>query len=208
MYDFIADLDEYFCETYANYDKLCLLPGYRMPKMQESEVREDGRTYAYTLPTNTMRLALQQNKAELLQTLKSRITDKTFSFSFRTVGCFLRIKNAFSKYAPHKWLKAVLKKNAVEEQEAKEGLAIAPEIWDGLLKGKYMPTKNLILSLALTCHIGVEDTKNLLAVNGYELDFAIEKDVVVCYLLNNKIFNREMIDRAFTEYKVCNLFIK
>ena len=58
MYDFIADLDEYFCEKYANYDKLCVLDGYRMPKMQTSEVRADGRTYAYTLPANTMRLAL------------------------------------------------------------------------------------------------------------------------------------------------------
>ena len=71
MFDFIADLDGYFCEKYANYDKICVLPDYKMPKMQTSEVREDGRTYAYTLPANTMRLALQEKKAELLQTLKS-----------------------------------------------------------------------------------------------------------------------------------------
>ena len=66
MFDFIADLDEYFCEKYANYDKLCVLQGYKMPKMQDTEVRTDGRTYAYTLPTNTLRLALQENKTELL----------------------------------------------------------------------------------------------------------------------------------------------
>ena len=70
MFDFIADLDEYFCEKYANYDKLCVLKGYRMPKMQDTKVGADGRTYAYTLPANTMRLALQENKAELLKTLK------------------------------------------------------------------------------------------------------------------------------------------
>ena len=82
MYDFISDLDEYFCEKYANYDKLCVLKGYKMPVMQASEVREDGRTYAYTLPASTMRLAAQEKKAELLAALKERMTDVTFSYSF------------------------------------------------------------------------------------------------------------------------------
>ena len=72
MYDFIADLDGYFCEKYANYDKLCILPGYKMPLMQASEVRADGRTYSYTLPSSTMRLAAQEKKTELLSsTLKT-----------------------------------------------------------------------------------------------------------------------------------------
>ena len=34
MYDFIIDLDAYFCEKYAGYDKLSVLPGYKMPLMQ------------------------------------------------------------------------------------------------------------------------------------------------------------------------------
>lgn len=208
MFDFIADLDAYFCEKYANYDKLCVLPGYRMPKMQTSEVREDGRTYAYTLPADTMRLANQENKAELLQTLKSRMSDKTFSFSFRTVGIFGRIKNVFSKYAPHKWLKTVMEKNAVNATDAGEGLNIAPEIWQGILTGKYIPTKNTLFSLALVSHIGIDDTKLLLSVCGYELDFSVEKDVVLCYLLQQKVFNRPMIDAALAEYKVSNLFLK
>ena len=97
-YDFIADLDEYFCEKYANYDKLCVLNGYKMPLMQASEVDEFGRTRAYTLPANTMRLALQENKKDLLVQLKSKMTDITFSFSFEPVGFFARLKNNFSKY--------------------------------------------------------------------------------------------------------------
>ena len=36
MFDFITDLDEYFCEKYANYDKLCVLNGYKMPVMPQS----------------------------------------------------------------------------------------------------------------------------------------------------------------------------
>ena len=83
MYDFLVDLDEYFCEKYANYDKLCVLPGYRMPTMQATSTDEFGRSYSYTLPANTMRLALQENKAEILAELKKRIVDKGFSFSVR-----------------------------------------------------------------------------------------------------------------------------
>ena len=89
MFDFIADLDAYFCEKYANYDKLCVLPGYRMPKMHATKIDEFGRTYAYTLPANTMRLATQENKDELLKTLKAQIFDRTFSFSFLPLGFLL-----------------------------------------------------------------------------------------------------------------------
>ena len=41
-----------------------------------------------------------------------------------------------------------------------------------------------------------------------ELDFAIEKDVVIAYLVSRKVFNEDMIDSALAEYKVKNLFIK
>ena len=207
MFDFIQDLDGYFCEKYANYDKLCVLPGYRMPKMQTSEVREDGRTYAYTLPANTMRLAKQENKDALLKELKGRLSDKTFSFSFRTLGIFSRIKNIFSKYAPYKWLKVILDKCGTTETEAGELLSVDKEIWSGICTGKYLPTKNLILSLALTSQLGIEYTKDLLALCDYELDFTYEKDVVIAYLLEQKVYNRTMIDAALAEYKISNLFI-
>jgi hypothetical protein len=207
MFDFIQDLDGYFCEKYANYDKLCVLPGYRMPKMQTSEVREDGRTYAYTLPANTMRLAKQENKDALLKELKGRLSDKTFSFSFRPLGIFSRIKNIFSKYAPYKWLKVILDKCGTNATEAGELLSVDKEIWSGICTGKYLPTKNLILSLALTSQIGIEYTKDLLALCDYELDFTYEKDVVVAYLLEQKVYNRTMIDAALAEYKISNLFI-
>ncbi|MBQ8291097.1 MAG: hypothetical protein IJX88_01120 [Clostridia bacterium] len=208
MFDFIADLDDYFCEKYANYDKLCVLPGYRMPKMQTSEVREDGRTYAYTLPANTMRLALQEQKTELLQTLKKQLGDKTFSFSFRALGFFARIKNKHSRYGFVKWFQAVKAKYNLSDEEAGESLSIDKEIWTAICKGNFMPTKNLLLSLALTAHFNMEDTENLLLVCGYEFDYTFEKDVVISYLIGQKVFNRPMIEAAFKEYNVTNLFIK
>ena len=208
MFDFIADLDDYFCEKYANYDKLCVLEGYRMPKMQTSEVREDGRTYAYTLPANTMRLALQENKTSLLAQVKKQAFDKTFSFSFYPVGFFGMLKNKYSRYGFVRWLKTMLSRYSVTEAEAGEALTIDSEIWQGICKGKYLPTKNTLLSLAVTANMTTEDAGNLLLVCGYDWDYAQIKDVVVTYLLNNKVFNPEMVRAALTEYKVENLFIK
>lgn len=208
MYDFIADLDEYFCEKYANYDKLCVLPGYKMPLMQTSTVDEFGRTKAYTLPASTMRLALQEKKAELLATLKPRMTDTTFSFSFRPLGLYMALRNKFSKFGFVKYFKEVLKKYGLTEQTAAEGLDVDPKIWKKICKGKFLPMKNLIFSLALTAQISFEDTEEMLLLCGEEFDYAVVKDVVLSYLLNNRIYNPAMIERAFAEYNVSNLFIK
>ena len=208
MYNFIDDLNDYFCEEYANYDKLCVLPKYKMPVMQASKVREDGRTYAYTLPAKTMRLAAQEEKAELLAELKTRMTDTTFSFSFRTRNLFFRIKDKFDKRAFYKMLGMILKKYGLSEAEAGETLNVSPEIWKGICSGKFLPTKNLIMTLALTAHFSFDDTKTLLALCDYELDFKIVKDVVISYLLTAKVYNPLMVEAALKEYKVDNLFFR
>ena len=208
MYDFITDLDGYFCETYANYDKLCILPGYEMPVMQRSEVREDGRTYAYTLPAETMRLAAQAKKEEVLAELKKRMTDMTFSFSFRPYGFWGKLKSVFSKNAFCKIFKSMLGKYGISDADALENLIVSEEIWKGILKGKFEPTKNLLYSLALTAQFSYEDTCALMTLCGYSFNFADVKDVVISYLLQQKVYNRDMMDAALNEYKVTNLFIK
>lgn len=208
MYDFIADLDDYFCEKYANYDKLCVLPGYRMPKMQTSEVRADGRTYAYTLPADTMRLATQEKKDELLKLLKEQMYDKTFSFSFRPLGMFARIKNKLSKYGFVKIAQMTFAKYNTTLEKALENVNVDGEICKNIAKGNFLPTKNTIFSLALSSHLTIDDTRNLLLVCDYELDPAIVKDVVLTYLIEQKVFNESMIVRALDEYKVSNLFLK
>ena len=208
MYDFIVDLDDYFCKKYANYNKLCALPGYDMPLMQRSEVREDGRTYAYTLPADTMSLANQKEKSALLKALKERMIDMNFSFSFRTLSIFARIKNKFSKYAFLKNFKIILNKYGMTEAEAFEHISVSEEVWKGICKGKFEPTKNLLYSLALTMQLSYDDTTRLMALCGYEFDDADIKDVVISYLLRQKVYNRGMIDAALAEYKVSNLFLK
>ena len=208
MYDFLTDLDDFFCKKYANYNKLCTLPGYVMPVMQRSEVREDGRTYAYTLPAETMNLDNQAQKSELLTELKKRIVDMDFSFSFIPLSLFARLRNKFSKYGVYKNLKNMLAKYGVGKEEALETLSVSEEIWDKIYKGAFLPTKNLVYSLALTAQFSYDDTCALMLLCGYEFDYEKPKDVVIAYLLMNKVYDRGMIDAALSEYKVTNLFLK
>lgn len=208
MFDFIADLDAYFCEKYANYDKLCVIEGYKMPKMHASEVRADGRTYAYTLPANTMRLATQENKTEILKKLKAQMQDKTFSFSFIPLSFFAALRNKYGKNGFLPAFKKVLSAHNMTTAEAAEDLDVLPEVWKNICSGKFVPSKNLLFTMALTAHFTVSETEWLLALCGYELDYAVEKDVVISYLLSQKVFNGEMIKAALAEYKVENLFFK
>lgn len=205
-FQFIQDLDEYFCENYANYDKLCILPNYKMPKMQATERRADGRDYSYTLPANTMRLALQENKDELLKTLKNTMADKSFSFSFVPAGFFMALKR-FGKNSHSKILCRLLNKYSLSTQDAKKELTIDEKTWARICSGLYLPTKNLVFSLALTARFSYEDTVGLLGMYGMEFDYTLEREVVISYLLKQKVFNQDMVKSAFEEYNVSNLFI-
>ncbi len=206
MYDFLNDLDEYFCEKYANYDKFCTLPGYKMPVMQATRLDQYGRTYAYTLPSSTMRLAAQEKKGELLEQVKARLVDDTFSFSFQPLSFFKRLKNKFSSKWFLKQFKATLQKYGLTEETAAENVAVEKEIWKGICKGNFLPTKNLLFTFALTAQISLEDTLLLLWAIREDFDYTVAKDVVISYLIQNKVYDRGMIEAALAEYKISNLF--
>lgn len=204
----LTELDEYFCGKYANYDKICVLPGYRMPKMQDSKIGEDGLTYAYTLPSETMSLSRQENKAEILKELKNQAFDATFSFSFHVQPLWKRMANAFRKNSPGKTLRAVLKKHGIGKEEAREALAIDNEVWNGIYKGTFVPAKNTVLSLALTAQLTTQEVDALFSACEYQWDYTLVKDTVLSYLIENRIYNEDLIRSAFEEYHVENMFIK
>ena len=207
-FDFLTDLDDYFCEVYANYDRLCVIPGYRMPKMQDTRIDEYGRKQAYTLPANTMRLAVQENKAELLAHLKKGLLDKSFSFTFRPVSLWRRISDFFARDSFIKVFRAVAKKYNTTAEELLLGVEMPEEARIAILKGRYYPSKNLILSLGLSGRMSYQDVKILLAVAGYEFDFEDVKDTVITYLLFKGIYNPAMVNSALEEYSIKNLFLK
>ena len=207
-FEFLNDLDDYFCEQYANYDRLCVLPGYRVPKMQDTKIDEYGRKTAYTLPANTMRLALQENKTELLKKVKEGYLDKSFSFTFRPLSLWRRFMGLFEKVTFLKVLKQIAGRHGMTAEQAFSGLEIPEEAKKGILKGKFYPSKNLLLSMALASHFTSKETDALLAVCGYEMEFEEVKDVVISYLLANGIYNVAMVQAALEEYGVKNLFLK
>ena len=178
-----------------------------MPKMQATKRQENGRDYSYTLPANTMRLALQENKLALLADLKTRMADKSCSFSFTPLSVWARVFRRKSDRVSPVFCQ-LLKKYALNIEERPEDLDISDLTWKRFVKGVYIPTKNLVFSLALLAGFSYDDTVYLLAMCGLEFDYSIEREVVVSYLLKQKIFNREMMTAAFEEYKVENLFIK
>ncbi len=207
MYNFLTDLDEYFCETYANYDKLCVMDGYKMPMMQASRVDEFGRTRTYTLPANTMRLATQEKKTEILAELKKRFVDNTFSFTFVPLSGFARVRAFFTGNRTLKIFKQTLAKYGLTVENGAKGLVVSEEIWKNIWRGKFIPTKNLLYSLAIAAQISWEDLLALFDAFGYEFDYALPKDVVVSYLVKNRVYDRGMIDAALSEYKISNLFL-
>lgn len=205
---FIEDLDDFFAEKYADYDRLCVLKGYVMPQMQASKRLENGAMYAYTLPASTMRLAAQKNCAEILVELKKTLKDDSFSFSFRPIGVWARFRELFSKISFKKLLPEVLARYNQTTDGALEKLSVDEKTWKRIVKGAYYPTKNLVFSLAINEHMSLDDTKLLMDVCGFDFNYRDVKDVVIAYLLSKKIFNAEMIRAALEEYKVGNLFVK
>ena len=208
MKDLIADLDGYFAEKYANYDKICVLNGYVLPKMHYTDELPDGRKIARTMPPETMRLSNQENVEEKIAQLKSKFIDKSFSFTFMPIGFFERIQNKFYKYSFLNLFKQILAKCHLTFEQAKEGVEVSDEIWKNVKKGKFLLTKNMIFSLALTCPFSVEDTTLLLYACGFDWDYSLEKDVVIDYLLTKKVYNPAMVQACLEEYHIANLFIK
>ena len=201
-------LDDYFCETYENYDKICMLPGYQMPKMQDTKIGEDGLTYSYTLPSETMSLSRQKNKAELLKELKNRAFDQTFSFSFQVQSIFERIFNVFRKNSPGKVLRKLLDRHGLTKEQANALLTIDKEVFNGIYKGTFIPSKNAAISIAFVAEFSVEEIDDLFEACGYGWDFTLVKDTVLSFLLINRVYNVEMIKSACEEYNVENLFIR
>ena len=118
-----------------------------------------------------------------------------------------RFTQKFKKDAFYKSFNGLLKKYKVTEEEAVERLTITAEIYQNIVKGKWNPSKNLVLSLALAFGFSFEDTENTLFGIEENFDYSYEKDVVVAYLLQSRTYNIEMVKAALSEYKVATLFL-
>ena len=74
-----------------------------------------------------------------------------------------------------------------------------------MIRGKYLPEKNLIYKIALTVGASLDDVNEMLASIGAAFDFSDARDVVIRFLLDYRIYNAEMVKNAFQEFKIAPL---
>ena len=208
MFPFLSDLDEFFCETFANYDKLCGLDGYKPPVMQATKTDEFGRTVSYTLPMNEMALSKQEKKETLLVALKEKICDVEFSFPVCHLGFFAQIGQAFSKKSFRRAWRKFCEGKRLKQEDVLAQINVSKSTYLEIIKGRALPCKSLVYSFALAFGASVEETLQLLSACDYGFDFTKEREVVVYYLLHQRVYNREMMNAALKEYKVRNLYLR
>ncbi|MCM1441462.1 MAG: hypothetical protein NC131_19985, partial [Roseburia sp.] len=194
-------LNEYFCANYSDYVRISALEGYRMPEMLTAG--RDGNIIRR--PSEDMRLNKQEHAKELLAKFKEGLADVDFTFSFRFRTLRERFHDRFDKYTFAKIFPAILSRCDVTAEGVGEKLSIEPRFWQKIVKGKLYPEKNTVFAIALVCRMSVQDANNLLTVCGFKLEPDSVRDVVVGYLLEQKIFNPEMRDKCLAEYKITGL---
>lgn len=203
MESYLQNLDDFFCEQYSDYTRISALSGYKMPDVLY--IGKDGNISRRD--SSCMRLSHQENREQLLAELKAGLCDTSFTFNFCFVPLRERLK-PFQKYTFAKLLPEALKHCGETVEDAGKKLDIEPRFWQKIVKGKLLPEKNTIFALALVCRMQAADVSNLLAVRDFAFEDDKVVDVVMQFLLGQRVFNEEMRDRCLQEYKITNLPIR
>lgn len=204
--NYIRALDEHFCARYSDYVKIAAIEGYAMPEMLY--IARDGNIARRD--SSCMRLVNQRNAGELLARFKAGLVDTDFTFSFRFPKFRERMKEIFhpKKKTFARLLPEILARCGETKESAGEKLTIERLYWTKLVKGKLYPEKGTVIALALACRMQLEDLGTLLRACEFSFDHTNVRDVVVEYMLVQKIFNPDMVDACLREYKIENLPIK
>ena len=201
---YLQALDEYFCANYSDYVRLAALEGYERPEL--IYIGKDGNIARRD--SSALRLSEQKNAQEILMRFKAELVDTDYTFNFFVASYFSRFRDLFRKYTFQKVLTSTLKKYDETWESAGEKLDIEPRFWHMIKKGKLYPEKCTVLALALVCHMRTADLQNLLNVCGFELKKESVRDVVVSYLIEQKVFNAEMRDGCLAEYHITTVPIR
>ncbi len=204
MNNVIAALDEYVCAHYSDYVRIAALEGYEMPEVLY--VAEDGNLARRD--SSCMRLCHQAKRDVLLARLKEGLSDTDFTFSFRFIPLRDRLPERFRKNTFAHLLPGVLHRCNETAESAGEKLDIEPRFWNKIVKGRLWPEKNTVLALALVCGMSGSDLNLLFAVCGFSFSDENVRDVVVRYLLEQKVFGAEARDACLNEYGISCLPIK
>lgn len=199
----IKQLDDFFMRTYDDYVKICAIRGYQMPDM--IVISEDGNVGRKD--AEKMKLCYQPDREGLLAVFKEEYIDCDYSFSFRGASPFKRLKNAFDKYAFHKYFRELLQRKRLSAEQAFSRLTLSEDTQKKLLCGAYLPEKITVLSLILSCGLTAREAADLLSVCGMELSDGSVRDVVVKYLVENDVSNPAMQEECLKEYHIESLVL-
>ncbi len=201
--DFISDLNAFFCKNYSNFDLISSLPSYQ-PVTIAMLLRSGNRVTEGENAVNERRkLSYQPEKDKLLAEFKERFVDGSFTYSFRVAPVRERIASLFRRRSKGGALLIKTVRRYGEDADAMpEKLGISAYVWKNVLRGYFLPEKVLLFKICLLLGLSREDGFALLRAFGAYYNFEDARDVVVRYLTDYRVFNREMIDRAFEEFKL------
>lgn len=201
--DFISDLNAFFCKNYSNFDLISSLPSYQ-PVTIAMLLRSGNRVTEGENAVNERRkLSYQPEKDKLLAEFKERFVDGSFTYSFRVAPVRERIASLFRRRSKGgELLIKTVRRYGEDVGAMPEKLGISAYVWKNVLRGYFLPEKVLLFKLCLLLGLSREDGFALLRAFGAYYNFEDARDVVVRYLTDYRVFNREMIDRAFEEFKL------
>ncbi len=201
--DFISDLNAFFCKNYSNFDLISSLPSYQ-PVTIAMLLRSGNRVTEGENAVNERRkLSYQPEKDKLLAEFKERFVDGSFTYSFRVAPVRERIASLFRRRSKGGALLMKTVRRYGEDVDAMpEKLGSSAYVWKNVLRGYFLPEKVLLFKICLLLGLSREDGFALLRAFGAYYNFEDARDVVVRYLTDYRVFNREMIDRAFEEFKL------
>ncbi len=201
--NFIADLNEFFCKHYTNYDFICSMPSYEsvtISMILKNRNRIEEGEYA----ANEMRkLSYQPHPDVVLAEIKERYVDNSFTFSVRVAPLKQRVKALLRfKLLTGGLLTKIIAKYGEDPASLWQKLGVSEEVWKNVLKSYYIPEKVLLFKVFLLLGMRKEDCSVLLKACGEYYNFEDARDVVVRYLMEYRIFNPEMIGAAFDEFRL------
>lgn len=201
--DFIHDLNEYFSKKYINYDLISSMPSYEsvtISMVLKNRNRIEEGEYA----ANEMRkIAFQPDPDKVLSELKERYVDNNFTFSVRVAPLRVRIKALFgSKDLPGPLLAKLIRNYGEDPETFWKKVGVSQEMWKKTLRGYYVPEKVLLFKVFLLLGVSLEDSLALMKLSGAYYNYEDARDVVVRYLIDYRIYNRDMIDKAFDEFHI------
>ncbi len=191
MENVISALDEYFCAHFTDYVRLSAIEGYKMPALLSAD---GDRSY--------LLLKNQKECAAILAEFKEGLVDTDFTFSFRFRPVRDRIADPFRKFTFAKVLKNVFTRAGETAEGVGERLTIDPAYWKKIAAGKLYPELPTVLAVVLLVGARPEEVQSLLNVCGFTLRDDCVRDVVVRYLLEQRVFSVPLILACLKEYRV------